>query len=174
MLIRTRHRAPLLAGYFFAEPGSAKYLAQFLPCHISVINKIPTHLLVGPAAPAAHEPDFLYRYNRTMFTVPRPQFVEEVQAEFQRVDALLSSSSGVGGGGGKGRGASSTTTSQLRALATKPLPPTGQTENTGTGFFETGLMVGAGMYLSLILPALGFTTYFLGRKGLELAAKFKK
>lgn len=160
------HRTPLLAGYFFAELKSAKYLAHFLPSHISLINQIPTHLLVGPAAPTTHEPDFLYRYNRNMFSVPRPQFVEQLPAGFQKVKGLLS------GEGGKDRG--NTTTSSLRELATKPLPPTGQSDNTGIGFFESGIMVGAGIYLSLILPALGFTTYFLSRKGLEYASKFRK
>lgn len=165
------NNTPLLAGYFFAEPESAKFLAQFVPCHISVINKIPAHLLVGPAAPTTttHEPNFLYRYNRNMFSVPRPQFVEKVVAEgFQKVeDVLLSSTSK------KTRGSGITTT-KLRDLATKPLPPTGQPDNKGIGFFESGLLVGAGIYASLLLPALGFTTYFLGRKGLELAARYRK
>lgn len=161
------HRAPLLAGYFFAEPEAAKYLAQFLPCHMSVINNIPSHLLVGPAAPTTHEPDFLYRYNRNMFSVPRPQFVEKVQAEFQKVEEALLLSAAASKGTGR------TSTSNLRELATKPLPPTGQSDNKGIGFFEQGLILGAGMYLSVILPTLGFTAYFLGRKGLELAARFR-
>lgn len=158
------YNAPLLASYLFAEPESAKYLGQFLPSHISVINKIPTHLLVGPAAPTTHEPDFLYRYNRNMFSVARPQFVEKVQGGFQKVeDALLGSSK-----------ASKATASKLRQLALEPLPPTGQSENKGIGFFEQGLLVGAGIYASLLLPALGFTAYFLGRKGLELVARYKR
>lgn len=160
---------PLLAGYFFAEPASAKYLAQFLPSHISVINKIPTHLLVGPAAPTAHEPEFLYRYSRAMFSVARPQFVERVRGEFQRVEDVLGSGSSLSKAGKSG-----ITTSKLRELAVKPLPPTGQSDNKAVGFFEHGLLLGAGIYASLILPALGLTTYFLGKKGLELAARYRK
>lgn len=161
------YNAPLLAGYLFAEPKSAKFLAQFLPCHISVINQIPTHLLVGPAAPISHEPDFLYRYHRNMFSVPRPQFVEKVAGDFQKVEDILLSSK-------KTSSSSNITTSKLRELATKPLPPTGQSDNKALGFFEHGLLMGGSIYASLILPALGFTTYFLGRKGLELAAKYRR
>ncbi|KAJ4388997.1 hypothetical protein N0V93_006459 [Gnomoniopsis smithogilvyi] len=160
------HGTSLLAGYFFAEPGSAKYLAQFLPCHISLINQIPTHLLVGPAAPTAHAADFLYRYNRDMFSVPRPQYVEKTPLVFQKVEDLLS--------GGSGKTTSKVTTSILREVATKQLPPTRQSENTGVGFFESGLLTGASIYLSMILPALGFTAYFLGKRGVEYASKLRQ
>lgn len=160
----------LLASYLFAEPESAKYLGQFLPSHISVVNKIPTHLLVGPAAPTTHEPDFLYRYHRNMFSVARPQFVEKVRGGFQTVeDALLGSSSSSKASRSRG-----TTASKLRELAVQPLPPTGQSDNKGIGFFEQGLLVGAGIFASFLLPALGFTAYFLGRKGLELATRYRR
>lgn len=163
------YSALLLASYLFAEPESAKYLGQFLPSHISVVNKIPTHLLVGPAAPTTHEPDFLYRYNRNMFSVARPQFVEKVRGGFQTVeDALLGPSSS------KASRSRGTTASKLRELAVQPLPPTGQPDNKAIGFFEQGVLLGAGIYASLLLPALGFTAYFLGRKGLELAATYRR
>lgn len=178
---------PLLAGYLFAEPESAKYLAQFLPSHISVLNQIPTHLLVGPAAPTTtpHPPDFLYRYHEAMFTVPRPQFVERIQeGAFSRVEeALLLVGGGSGGGASSGKkkktttttaAAVSTTLAKLREVAVTPLPPTGQPDNKAIGFFEHGLLVGAGIYASLILPALGFSAYLLGKKGLELAARYRK
>lgn len=155
-----------MAGYFFAEPGSAKYLAQFLPCHISLINQIPTHLLVGPAAPTAHAPDFLYRYNRDMFSVARPQYVEKTPQNFQKVEDLLLS-------GISGKTKSKVTTSMLREAAVKTLPPTRQSENEGVGFFESGLLTGASIYLSMILPTLGFTAYFLGKKGMEYASRLR-
>lgn len=153
---------PLLAGYFFAEPASAKYLAQFLPCHISVINQIPVHLLVGPAAPTAHKPDFHYRYSRDMFSVPRPQFVEKPPAVFQKVEELLSGSS------------MKVTTSTLREAAVQPLPPTKQSDNKAIGFFEQGFFTGATILLSVVLPAVGYSTYFLGRKGVEYTLKLRR
>ncbi|KAJ0116118.1 ldehyde dehydrogenase [Diaporthe amygdali] len=155
---------PLLAGYFFAEPGSAKYLAHFLPCHVSLINQIPTHLLVGPAAPTAHAPDFQHRYSRDMFSVARPQFVQKPPAALRKADELLS------GGPNKG----GVTASALREAATQPLAPVKQSSNKAIGFFEQGILTGAALYLSIILPAVGYSTYFLGRKGVEYALKFRR
>lgn len=152
---------PLLAGYFFAEPGSAKYLAHFLPCHVSLINQIPTHLLVGPAAPTTHTPDFHHRYSRDMFSVARPQFVRDPPGVLQKADELLS------GGPNKG----GVTASALREAATRPLAPVKQSSNKAVGFFEQGILTGAALYLSIILPVVGYSTYFLGRKGVELALK---
>jgi hypothetical protein len=156
--------SPLLAGYFFAEPGSAKYLAQFLPCHMSFVSQIPTHLLVGPAAPTAHAADFEHRYSRDMFSVARPQFVQRPAAGLHKADELLS------GGPNKG----GVTAAALREAATRPLAPAKQSSNKGVGFFEQGILTGAALYLSIILPVVGFSTYFLGRKGVELALKLRR
>ncbi|KAF3770720.1 hypothetical protein M406DRAFT_34412 [Cryphonectria parasitica EP155] len=155
------HENPLLSGYFFAEPASAKYLAQFIPCHISLVNRIPAHVLVGPAAPTAHAPDFLYRYNRDMFSTLRPQFVEKPPPFFEKIDGMIF---GGAGDGAKKRG--KTTTSAVMDMALKPLRPTGQPDNKAVGFFEVGFLTGAGIYLSMILPVLGYSTYYLSRKGL--------
>ncbi|KAG8159435.1 hypothetical protein KVR01_011096 [Diaporthe batatas] len=155
---------PLLAGYFFAESGSAKYLAQFLPCHVALINQIPTHLLVGPAAPTAHAPEFEHRYSRDMFSVARPQFVRKPAAALHKADELLS------GGPNKG----GVTAAALREAATKPLAPVKQSSNKGVGFFEQGLLTGAALYLSVILPVVGYSTYFLVRKGVEFALKLRR
>lgn len=154
--------SPLLAGFFFAEPSSAKYLAHFLPCHLALINQIPVHLLVGPAAPTAHRPDFHYRYSTDMFSVARPQFVEKPPANFQKAEDLLSGSS------------KKVTMSTLREAAVKPLPPTKQSENKAIGFFEQGLFTGAGIILSVVIPVLGYSTYFLGRKGVEYTLKLRR
>lgn len=168
-------RNPLLAGYLFAEPASAKYLAQFLPCHLSLANQIPAHLLVGPAAPTAHAPDFLHRYSRAMFSVPRPQFAEKPPPAFRGVeDLLLSGSAAAGTGKGKGKGKGHVTAAMLREKAVRPLPPTGQSDNKSIGFFETGILTGAAIYASVLLPALGYTAYFLGRKGFDYAARARR
>lgn len=167
------HRNPLLAGYFFAEPASAKYLAQFLPCHLSLANQIPAHLLVGPAAPTAHAPDFLHRYSRAMFSVPRPQFAEKPPPAFQGIEDLLSGGA-AGTGKGKGKGKGKVTAAALREKAVKPLPPTGQSDNKTIGFFESGILTGAAIYVSVVLPAMGYTAYFLGRKGVEYAARMRR
>lgn len=163
---------PLLAGYFFAEPRAAKYLSQHLSCHVSLINHIPVQLLLGPAAPIAHAPDILYRYARDMFSLPRPQFVEPAPpgSPFRTVEDTLipstaTSRKAVASGGSSGR---------LRALATRPLGPTGQKKNEMLGFFETGFFTGAGITLSVVLPVIGWGAYVVGRKGLEYAAGLRQ
>lgn len=98
--------------------------------------------------------------------MPRPQFAQGPPPVFQKADDLLS------GGAGKAKG--KITASTLREAAVKPLPATGQSENTAVGFFESGLLTGAGIYLSVILPAVGYTAYLLGRKGFEYAARLRR
>jgi len=34
-----------LAAYYFASPKTAKYLAQFIPAHLTCVNHIPASLL---------------------------------------------------------------------------------------------------------------------------------
>ncbi|KAI0023546.1 Aldehyde/histidinol dehydrogenase [Xylariomycetidae sp. FL0641] len=152
---------PLLAGYFFADAGSAKYMAQHLPCHISCLNQIPIQLLVGPAAPIAHDPDFNYRYSKEMFSAARPQYVERPSNAFAHAEKLLEGAKGV-------------STSSIRAMAVKPLKPTGQPSNWGIGFFEQGILIGLGLALTVVFPVIGYTTWITGRKGVQLAMKWRK
>ncbi|KAK0741126.1 hypothetical protein B0T18DRAFT_472524 [Schizothecium vesticola] len=146
---------PLLAGYFFASNDSAKYLSQFLPCHLSAINHIPTQLLVGPAASLAHASDPLYRYNPDMFTEPRPQFVPPTApptATLRAVEEVLELK--VKGGGAPAN------LQKLRTLAAKPLRPTGQPETlVGLDYFLSGLLVGTGVVVAGVV-----TGVVLGRR----------
>ncbi|KAK6062339.1 putative aldehyde dehydrogenase [Seiridium cupressi] len=151
---------PLLAGYFFADPASAKYLAQHLSCHVSCINQIPVQLLVGPAAPVAHDADFYYRYNKDMFSVARPQFIEPPPETFAKAEELLSGSKKV-------------TTSTIRALAVKPLKPTGQPGNAQLGFFEAGFVTMASITFAGLLPVLGYGAWIAGRRGFESALRWR-
>ncbi|KAK7910841.1 hypothetical protein PG985_013322 [Apiospora marii] len=154
---------PLLAGYFFADPGSAKYLAHHLPCHVSCLNQIPVQLLVGPAAPIAHDADYLYRYSKAMFSVARPQYVEPPPEAFVKAAGLLA------GDGSKNK----ITPSAVRALAIQPLRPTGQPKNEQLGFFEAGFLTMASITLFGILPIVGYTTWVTSRKAIELALRWR-
>lgn len=100
-----------------------------------------------------------------MFSAPRPQFVEKAPSDFSKLDELLA--------GGSGKTKSKVTTSALRATAVKPLAPTKQSQNSGVGFFESGLLVGASIYAPILFGTLGYAAYFLGRNGLELASRLK-
>ncbi|KAH6649135.1 Aldehyde/histidinol dehydrogenase [Truncatella angustata] len=152
--------SPLLAGYFFADAGSAKYLAQHLPCHVSCINQIPVQLLVGPAAPVAHDADFYYRYNKDMFSKARPQFIEAPPETFAMAEELL-------------LGSKKTTTSAIRTLAVRPLKPTGQPGNASLGFFEAGFVTMASITLFGILPIVSYGAWVVGRKGFEQALRWR-
>ncbi|KAK8855267.1 Aldehyde/histidinol dehydrogenase [Apiospora arundinis] len=154
---------PLLAGYFFADPGSAKYLAHHLPCHVSSLNQIPVQLLVGPAAPIAHDADYLYRYNKAMFSVARPQYVEPLPAAFVKAADLLA-----------GDSKKKITPSAIRTLAVQPLKPTGQPKNGQLGFFEAGFLTMASITLFGILPIVGYTTWITSRKAIELALRWRQ
>ncbi|KAK3685688.1 Aldehyde/histidinol dehydrogenase [Podospora appendiculata] len=166
---------PLLAGYFFADPRAAKYLAQHVACAASFVNQIPAQLLVGPAAPTAaataHTPDYLHhRYTRDMFSLPRPQFVEPPPRAAEDLLRLN------GGSGASGSPTGKVLTKHIRALAVRPLAPSGlpaKNRNTGIGFFDSGFFIGAGIALSVVLPALGWTSYVLARKGVEYAVRLR-
>ncbi|KAK3327993.1 Aldehyde/histidinol dehydrogenase [Cercophora scortea] len=171
---------PLLAGYFFADPRAAKYLAQHVACAVSFINRIPIQLLVGPAAPittATHTPDHLHhRYTRDMFSLPRPQFVEPPAAgsPSRAADDLLHLNGGASWS--EAPNGKIVTTKNIRALAVRPLAPSGlpaKNRNTGIGFFDSGFFIGAGIGLSVVLPALGWGSYALARKGFEYAIRLK-
>lgn len=156
-------RQPLLAGYFFGTPEAGKYLSQFLPSHLALINHIPAHLLVGPAAPLAHAPALPYRYDGAMFSLARPQFVAPPApaGPLGQVQALLL----LGGDGAADAGA------KLRARATAPLKPTRQPDNARLDFFASGVLTSLAITLSALLPLLGYTTWVVGRKGLEMAMR---
>ncbi|KAK8047746.1 hypothetical protein PG996_015810 [Apiospora saccharicola] len=149
---------PLLAGYFFADPGSAKYLAHHLPCHVSCLNQIPVQLLVGPAAPIAHDADYLYRYSKEMFSVVRPQYVEPLPEAFAKAAGLLAGDS---------------KNNKTAPSAVQPLKPTGQPKNEQLGFFEAGFLTMASITLFGFLPIVGYTTWITSRKAIELALRWK-
>jgi acyl-CoA reductase-like NAD-dependent aldehyde dehydrogenase len=150
--------SPLLAGYFFAEPRTAKFLSQHLDCHITCINQIPTHLLVGPAAPIAHPASYYYRYSKDMFSVPRPQYVTTPPEPFSASARMLD-------------GANPTSERAVRSLATAALAPTSQGKGFAIGFFEQGLLTGAAVVLTVVLPAVTYGTYIVGRKCFEYATR---
>ncbi|KAM7201472.1 hypothetical protein V8F33_003296 [Rhypophila sp. PSN 637] len=146
----------LLAGYFFAEPRAAKYLSQHLPCAISYINQIPTHLLVGPAAPAVTvttaSPGLLYRYTTAMFSRPRPQMTEPPPRAFSIIDHHLTGEKEL------------RNTQNLVSLATKPLRPVVRPSNEDVGFFEAGFLLAAGLNLTPVHLFSHGSTMMLGEE----------
>ncbi|KAK1971292.1 hypothetical protein LY78DRAFT_651961 [Colletotrichum sublineola] len=155
---------PLLAAYFFAGPEEAKYLAQHLPAHISFVNQIPSHLLLGPAAPISHEPALAFRYRKEMFSVSRPQFIERPAGAFKKVEQLLT---------GSGSGSNAVTAQSLHVLALTPLQPTKQPGNSRLGFFEQGFLLSASLVMTVLLPSLAYGTWIGGRRVFDYALKLR-
>lgn len=148
-------RSNLLAAYIFAQPPEAKFLAQHLKAHLTVINQIPVNLLVGPAAPCGIAMEYKYRYSPEMFSIPRPQYIHALPTELSVVDEHLV----------PGRNPNGTTkVKQLRSLATRKLPGTGQSQGHDIGFFEQGILLGLGVVLSIVVPAAGWGLWAVGKK----------
>jgi len=102
-----------------------------------------------------------------MFSFARPQFIEPPPEPFTKLQELVLPA-------GKQAGSRAQSSTKLRALAVRPLGPTGQKKNDMLGFFEVGFFIGAGITLSAVLPVVGWGAWVLGRKGLEYAARFRQ
>lgn len=92
-----------------------------------------------------------------MFSKPRPQFISLPEKSTKLFGSLQNI-----------RTASS---KELKAAALVPLKPMGQGKGFAIGYFEQGILSGATVFLSIILPAVGYGTYFVGRKCFEYAVK---
>lgn len=58
------------------------------------------------------------------------------------------------------------TVEQIRSRPISALKTQKQAAGHAIGFFEQGIMIGMGMVaLSVVLPVVGFGTYFIRRKG---------
>jgi len=143
-----------LALYVFADPPTAKFLAQQFNAGISYINHIPTHLLVGPAAPSSQlTTPSSHKYSVEMFSSPKPQFIAPPADDLLIVDRLLREFQN--------------TTSQtaclqkMQSVAVNPLPKTGQPPGHALGFFEQGIFLGLGVFLTTVIPSLGYGLWML-------------
>ncbi|OBT85867.1 hypothetical protein VE02_06076 [Pseudogymnoascus sp. 03VT05] len=148
-------KSNLLAAYIFAQPAEAKFLAQHLKAHLTVINQIPVNLLVGPAAPYGTAMEYKYRYSPEMFSIPRPQYIHALPTELSVVDEHLFPGRNLNG---------TTKVKQLRSLAARKLTRTGQAQGYDIGFFEQGILLGLGVFLSIVMPAAGWGLWVLGKK----------
>ncbi|KFY88807.1 hypothetical protein V498_06667 [Pseudogymnoascus sp. VKM F-4517 (FW-2822)] len=148
-------KSNLLAAYIFAQPPEAKFIAQHLKAHLTVVNQIPMNLLVGPAAPSGTAMEYRYRYSPDMFSIPRPQYISALPTELSVVDEHLV----------PGRRSNGTKKAkQLRPLATQKLPSTGQAQGFDIGFFEQGILLGLGVVFTIVVPATGWGLWVLGKR----------
>ncbi|PQE22030.1 aldehyde dehydrogenase protein [Rutstroemia sp. NJR-2017a BBW] len=145
----------LLALYTFSDAATAKFLSQHFNALTSYANHIPSHLLVGPAAPVSPlAPPPRHKYSIEMFSSPRPQYTSSASAKddvalvdsilagfyepakqqtaLQKLDATM---------GGK----------QGRVLQPKKIQPMGDQ----LGFFEQGILLGLGSVLAFAISTVG-------------------
>jgi hypothetical protein len=149
-----RHSPDLLALYTFSDPVTAKFLSQHVNAHTSFANSIPSHILVGPAAPITPVPaPPHHKYSTNMFSSPRPQYIalpapssdlaliDDMLARFYEPAgqswALVKLRGKVVGKDGKA----------AKLLKPKKVQP----EGSQLGFFEQGILLGAGLVLTVII-----------------------
>ncbi|CAG8123875.1 unnamed protein product [Penicillium olsonii] len=133
----------LAATYAFAAPSSAKYLTQFIDAHVSWVNHVPSHMLIGPAIPQG-SPVTQTRYTKSQFEIPRPQILTSALGS---VEKILQNESKA---------------DQIWREALAPLPSTNQRPGFKIGFFEQGIITGGLITLgSLVATAstLGYYTW---------------
>lgn len=161
LLTDNNSRSTLSAGYFFAEPSAGKFLSQQLNPHISYINQIPSHLLIGPAAPMSQPPSLEYRYTKEMFSQLRPQVINPPAIDsLSKVSQLLGAAD-----------QDKANPKVLREQAIKPLKAIRQGSGSQIGFFEQGILTGLSVIGVVVVPTLIAGFWFLGKKSLELARR---
>ncbi len=69
---------------------------------------------------------------------------------------------------GKAAGGEEIQAQELREHAVEPLPKTGQPLGHAVGFFEQGIFLGAGLFLSIVVPSLAYGSWVLGRSAWRL------
>ncbi|KAK8152591.1 Aldehyde/histidinol dehydrogenase [Phyllosticta citrichinensis] len=160
-----------LAAYIFAEPASAKYLAQFVRARTTHSNHVPSEKLLGPAVPTASpsatstssslsasasssSPPPLY--DATLFTTPHPDFAVP-SALSHTITSLLSTPPSA-----PSAAQPSALLAPLTTRATAALPPIRKYKK-GVGFFEQGILIGLGLTAGPVLVGVVAAAWFGGR-----------
>jgi hypothetical protein len=121
------------------------------------------HLLVGPAAPSTDLPPAArHKYSTEMFSSPRPQYIGSVAGadEVALIDGMLA-----GFYDAPGQTAAlqkfqrRVDASKGKVLRPKKIQPKG----SQLGFFEQGLAIGAGLFLTLLISSVGGGIWVLRR-----------
>ncbi|KAJ5812636.1 hypothetical protein N7474_008937 [Penicillium riverlandense] len=136
----------LAATYAFASPASAKYLTQFIDAHISWVNHVPSHMLIGPALPADKPADTQTRYSQSHFELSRPQLIVP-SANSNAIETIL-------------RDSDLTKANALWQEALAPLPSTKQRQGFKIGFFEQGIITGGLITLASLVATVSTLGYY--------------
>jgi len=147
----------MLALYVFADPRTGKFLAQQFNACSTYINHIPTHLLIGPAAPSTlHAVPSSHKYSVEMFSSSKPQYIIPPADDLILVDRLLCQFQDTTLQG--------TYLQRMKSKALEPLRKTNQPLGHALGFFEQGIFLGLGLFLTVMIPSMGFGLWMLKKK----------
>ena len=135
-----QEKALLRATYFFCAPPAAKYLGQFIPSSISIVNHIPIELLIGPPAPSGHAVAIQPRYTTDMFSYAQPEIIEMSRLS-RTLSVLVAHDSAIG----EKRKAEEAVEITLHRVKEAFGPP--------IGFFEQGLLFGLSCILVTTVTA---------------------
>ncbi|KAJ5756979.1 uncharacterized protein N7511_007161 [Penicillium nucicola] len=141
--IDTNCNQTLAATYAFAAPSSAKYLTQFIDAHVSWVNHIPSHMLIGPAIPMNTIPSSETRYAKSQFELPRPQLIVPAPSSVQII---------------LGNDTAKADTLWREAIA--PLASTKQKPGFKIGFFEQGIITGGLITLASLVATVSTLGYY--------------
>ncbi|KAL1861355.1 hypothetical protein VTK73DRAFT_7130 [Phialemonium thermophilum] len=134
---------------FTANPRAAKYMCQFLDAATSFVNQLPTSLLFHPIAPERVVVDVSRPslYNRSLFTLPKPQYTES-SARSQTLHGALT-------------GRSPSQVARLEAEAVARLPDVKRLKDKpDIGFFDQGIITGGVLVLSALVSCGGLLAYY--------------
>lgn len=98
-----------------------------------------------------------------MFSSERPEYILSPSKELLTLETIL--------GGTNATGGEELVARELRKNAVEPLPKTGQPLGHAVGFFEQGIFLGAGLFLSIVIPSLAYGSWVLGRSAWRLAKR---
>ncbi|EMR84000.1 putative aldehyde dehydrogenase protein [Botrytis cinerea BcDW1] len=162
-IMTQKSRSPLLALYIFSDLSTAKFLAQHFNASTSYVNHIPLHLLVGPAAASTPLPiPAFHKYSAEMFSSTCPQYIALPPEDLLVVDKVLA-----------GGSESNELLKKIQKVAVKALPETGQAPGHAIGFFEQGILLGGALFLSVVVPALGYVSWVGGRSVWGVIGRFR-
>ncbi|KAG4438900.1 hypothetical protein IFR05_005635 [Cadophora sp. M221] len=161
-LMSQKSASTFLAAYLFSDAPTAKFLAQHLDASVAYVNQIPAHLLIGPAAPSTSQLSPIpHKYSPDMFSSERPEYIMPPSKELLTLETII--------GGTNATGTEDLVARELRKNAVEPLPKTGQPLGHAVGFFEQGIFLGAGLFLSIVIPSLAYGSWVLGRSAWRFA-----
>ncbi|EXA34301.1 hypothetical protein FOQG_14459 [Fusarium oxysporum f. sp. raphani 54005] len=149
----------LLAGYYFGDSKTCKFLHQSLDSKIAFINNIPLSILVGPIRPETELSPIQIDtcYDLMIMSKPKPVFV------FKSNDSNLLSLNARDFCLRELKRSKTQRLQSLEQLAMQPLRAIQQHSGSGSGFFDQGIMTGLIAFVLPTVVVLGWAVFRGGK-----------